>query len=282
MRRASRPSNAPYGTASACTQTTRRFQTLETAEDFLKQETYHPVGETALMVSFGNIISPEILRCTSALMDQLRAHPFPGIIEFTASYTGVTIFYDPRIAARNSSLPDSPMGRGYSEVLARTKDLMKNIVLSSGDTSPLVRIPVCFGGEYGPDLESVAKAHGMTPEKVIQVFSDAEYLVYMIGFTPGYPYMGGLPKELATPRRKTPRLAIPKGSVAVGGAQAGIYPMESPGGFHLLGRTPLELFRPENKEDPTVLHAGDHVKFYAIDEAKYKEILEKEGAKSCK
>jgi inhibitor of KinA len=255
---------------------------METAEDYLKQASFHPVGETALMVSFGHVISPEILRCTSALMKELKAHPFPGTIECTASYTGVTIFYNPSTAAKESTLKEPQESKGYSAVMNHVKALLKNIVLTDSADSPVVKIPVCFGGEYGPDLEDLAAQHHLTPEEVIRIYTEADYLVYMIGFAPGYPYMGGLPETLATPRRKTPRLVIPKGSVAIGGAQAGIYPMESPGGFNLIGRTPLELFRPENKEDPTVLHSGDHVKFYAVSSEEYQEISQKEGAQPCK
>jgi inhibitor of KinA len=255
---------------------------METAEGYLKQASFHPVGETALMVSFGDVISPDILRCTSALMKELKVHPVPGMIECTVSYTGVTVFYNPSEAVKDSTIKGSTENKGYFTVLNHLKALLKNIALTNNSDSPIVKIPVCFGGEYGPDLNDLATQHHLTPEEVIHIFTGAEYLVYMIGFAPGYPYMGGLPEILATPRRSSPRLVIPKGSVAIGGAQAGIYPMESPGGFNLIGRTPLELFRPENKEDPTVLHSGDHIKFYAVSNKEYQEILQKEGTQPCK
>lgn len=249
---------------------------MTAAEVFLKQAVFRPVGESAISVSFGDSISPEILRCTTALMAALKTHPFPGIREYLASYTGVTIFYDPRVLRQLSRFPESPEGKGYLEAQKRIRELVSHIVLSDQDAAPLVRIPICYGGELGPDLEEVARLHAMTPEEVIRLHSMAEYLVYMIGFAPGYPYLGGLPEALATPRRKTPRLVIPRGSVAIGGSQAGIYPLESPGGWHLLGRTPLSLFNAGNSENPTLLHAGDHVRFYPISRQEYDELAARE------
>ena len=194
----------------------------------------------------------------------------------------MTIFYDPLVLAQHSSLPeDGTLSKGYREAKARLEALLQKAKINKEGGRPTVRIPVCYGGEFGPDLDYVAEYHHMTPEDVIRIHSGATYLVYMIGFAPGYPYMGGLPEEISTPRRKTPRLKIPKGTVALAGSQAGVYPLETPGGWQLLGRTPLELFHPEDEAHPTVLQAGDKVQFYAITLEEYKKIAaeqQKEGA----
>jgi KipI family sensor histidine kinase inhibitor len=131
-------------------------------------------------------------------------------------------------------------------------------------------MPVVYGGIYGPDLEEVAKYHQISPEEVIQLHCSNPYLIYMIGFMPGYPYMGELPQALVTPRLKTPRLSVPKGSVAIAQRQTGIYSMESPGGWQILGRTPVGLFDP-GKDPPALLQMGDFVQFYPISEKEFKE-----------
>ena len=137
-------------------------------------------------------------------------------------------------------------------------------------TPPSKRFWVCNGGNYGPDLEEVAKYLHVSPEEVAQLHCSKPYLIYMIGFMPGYPYMGELPQALVTPRLKTPRLLVPKGSVAIAQRQTGIYSMESPGGWQILGRTPVELFHPE-KDPPALLQMGDFVQFHQISEKEFKE-----------
>ena len=140
----------------------------------------------------------------------------------------------------------------------------------------LCRIPVLYGGSYGPDLQGVAQYHGITEEEVVRLHCSRPYLVYLIGFMPGFPYMGELPSELITPRLKTPRLVVPAGSVAIAQRQTGIYPMDSPGGWHLLGKTPVRMFDPK-KDPPSYLRMGDLVKFYPISEKEFEERNEWEG-----
>mgnify|MGYP001159044871 CR=1 FL=1 len=255
---------------------------MDKANEYLAHAQIRPVGEAAVMVSFGDIVDPDLFYCAQALSEALEKEPFPGLREFESSYTGVTIFYDPLVLAQHSSLPgDGTLSKGYREAKARLEALLQKAKINKEGGRPTVRIPVCYGGEFGPDLDYVAEYHHMTPEDVIRIHSGATYLVYMIGFAPGYPYMGGLPEEISTPRRKTPRLKIPKGTVALAGSQAGVYPLETPGGWQLLGRTPLELFHPEDEAHPTVLQAGDKVQFYAITLEEYKKIAaeqQKEGA----
>jgi len=151
--------------------------------------------------------------------------------------------------------------------------LLKGIEKTENEThaAKVVRIPVVYGGEYGPDLESLAKLHDMTPEQVIEIHSGKDYLIYMLGFTPGFPYLGGMDPKIATPRLKTPRTKIPAGSVGIAGEQTGFYPLDSPGGWQLIGRTPLALFDPE-REAPFLLSAGEYVRFCPIPEDRFEEI----------
>ena len=246
-------------------------------EDVLEAAQILPVGEAALMVSFGDVIAPELLNCSRALTQALEENPFPGIYEFEASYTGVTIFYNPLVLASQSDLPEDPvLSKGFREAAKWVRNLLDQLVLTTSGETEKVRIPVCYGGEFGPDLDYVAEYHHMTPDEVVKIHTSGDYLVYMIGFAPGFPYIGGLPEAIATPRRDTPRLVIPKGTVGIAGTQTGAYPLETPGGWQLIGRTPLELFRPQDPEHPSVLKAGDKVEFYSITPEEYAEIAAKE------
>jgi len=139
----------------------------------------------------------------------------------------------------------------------------------------LVEIPVVYGGEYGPDLEFVAKHSGLSVDEVIEIHSKPVYRVYFLGFLPGFAYLGGMDERIAAPRLERPRLKVPSGSVGIAGKQTGIYPIESPGGWRLIGRTPLRLFNPE-KEPPTLLQPGDRVKFVPVDEYEFRELYEGE------
>ena len=142
-------------------------------------------------------------------------------------------------------------------------------------THRTVSIPVCYGGEFGPDLEYVARHNNLTTDEVIHIHSSGEYLVYMIGFAPGFPFLGGLSPKIATPRRPSPRATIPAGSVGIAGMQTGVYPIETPGGWQLIGRTPQKLFLP-NENPPSLLQAGDVVKFCPISFQEYQESVYKE------
>lgn len=135
----------------------------------------------------------------------------------------------------------------------------------------VVHIPVCYGGEYGLDLETVAKHNGISVDEVINIHADTDYLIYMMGFTPGFPYLGGMSEKIATPRLEVPRRKIPVGSVGIAGAQTGVYSMETPGGWQLIGRTPVRLFD-SSKQNPILLQAGNYVRFVRITEAEYQMI----------
>ncbi len=217
----------------------------------------YPMGDRGLLIEFGDEISREInvkvRRMALAIEDEISE----GIVEVVPTYRSLLIIYNPLL------LPIADL----QERLKRIEEGLQQIPLPE---PKLTRIPVVYGGIYGPDLEEVAKYHHLSPERVIQLHCSKPYLIYMIGFMPGYPYMGELPEELVTPRLRTPRLVVPKGSVAIAQRQTGIYSMESPGGWQVLGRTPVELFDPV-KDPPALLRMGDFVQFNQISEKEFKE-----------
>ena len=195
----------------------------------------------------------------------MQAAAIPGVIELAPAYTTVAVFFDPIVVANAGSEPNPPLDwltERVREVVAAGADRGRRVRRTRSDARS-IEIPVCYDPEFALDLDHVASQAKLTPTKVVDLHSRAEYRVSCIGFVPGFPFLAGLPKELATPRRATPRKEIPAGSVAIGGAQTGIYPLRSPGGWNLIGRTPLHLFDPE-KTPPAFLHAGDRIRFRAI------------------
>jgi KipI family sensor histidine kinase inhibitor len=215
------------------------------------------VGDRGLLLEFGDGISREINEKVRRMALAIQAEAVEGVVETVPTYRSLLIIYNPVI------LSVEGLGR-------RLIQIEQGLQQTPLPEPKLTRIPVAYGGVYGPDLEDVAKYHGISPEEVIHLHCNNPYLIYMIGFMPGYPYMGELPQALDTPRLKTPRLSVPKGSVAIAQRQTGIYSMESPGGWQILGRTPVELFDP-GKDPPALLRMGDFVQFYPIDEKEYKE-----------
>ena len=218
-----------------------------------------PLGDNALLLEVGSVIDEPTHRRVQAAWRALAAAPLPAVRELVPAYTTVTVFYDP-LAAVQAGAPADDIADWLS---ARLRERLKNPPKTEKTKPRTVEIPVCYGGAFGPDLARVAAQAKLAPEEVIKRHARADYLVYLIGFAPGFPYLGGLPKELQTPRHAKPRMTVPPGSVGIGGEQTGIYPLATPGGWNLIGRTPLRIFRPE-QTPPVLLAAGDHVKFRAI------------------
>ena len=216
-------------------------------------------SDQSLLVRFGDGISPEHHRRVAGLMAALSRRPIPALRNLHPAYASLLVTFDPRQASSG-------------EVTAW---LRRSLEAGGGATAPgrAVEIPVAYGGPPGPDLEEVASFHGLTADQVIALHSGAEYLVYFLGFSPGFAYMGGLPPRLATPRLVSPRTWIPAGSVAIGGYQTGVYPLPSPGGWRVIGRTPLVLFDPA-ATPAARLRMGDRVRFRPIAPAEF-ERLEK-------
>ena len=234
-----------------------------------------PLGETGLILKFGHEISPEIHDKVQSLAAYLDKHPFTGMQEYVISYTSVAVYYNPftvrQRLAQALTQKDKSAFAIVSHIMADCRERARQM---PKEPANIVKIPVCYGGEYGPDLEFVAKYHKMTPQQVIDIHTAPEYLVYMIGFCPGFPYLGGMDKRIATPRRETPRVSLPARSIGIAGEQTGGYPISTPGGWQIIGRTPVEMFRPKNSKRPSLLQAGDHVKFYAVSPEEYKAIEE--------
>ena len=212
-------------------------------------------GDSALVVEFGDEISQEVNRKVLTLADALGKTSPPGLGEPVPTYRSLLIHYDPL------RLSCDEVKAFVSEVLQKCEEipLLKPRV---------VEVPVVYGGEFGPDIEFVAEHNGLSIEEVISFHSGATYTVYMLGFAPGFAYLGGMPEAIATPRLETPRTLVPAGSAGIAGEQTGIYPIATPGGWRLIGRTPLRLFDPE-RDPPTLLKAGDLVRFVPISEGEY-------------
>ena len=218
-----------------------------------------PLGDSALTVEFGNVISPELNQKAIALADHIENNPFPGLIETVPAYTTTTIFYD--LLGVRRSFPDFPTA--YEAVRRLVSGLVEDIDVSNSEDARTVETPVIFDRESEFDLSYVAAEHGLSIDQVIDIFTSTTYRVYMLGFLPGFSYMGEVNERIATPRKENPRMRVPKGSVGIAGKQTGIYSLESPGGWQIIGRTEVEMFTPE-EENPTYLRPGDKVKFLEV------------------
>jgi len=218
-----------------------------------------PCGDSAVTIQIGNAISEAVNREVVAVVRALQARQLPGILEIVPSYCAVTVHYDPLLLS-------------YEQLT----DALHRLDVMTDDMQPyvqrIVQIPVCYGGVFGPDLGFVAQHNGLTEEEVIQRHSNGLYLVYMLGFLPGFAYMGGMDESITCPRLTTPRTKIPAGSVGIAGAQTGVYPLDSPGGWQLIGRTPLKMFAINDDQAGFTLAAGDHVRCVPISEERYREL----------
>ncbi|MGI6093573.1 MAG: 5-oxoprolinase subunit PxpB [Veillonellaceae bacterium] len=215
-----------------------------------------PAGDKSLVVEFGNEISEVINRRIRGMMIVLANQHIAGITELVPTYRSLTVYYDPLVI-------------NFDELCGIISDAEKNLSTLELPSPQVVEIPTVYGGEFGPDLEFVAQYHNLSVDEVIAIHTSTDYLIYMLGFTPGFTYLGGMSEKIATPRLKTPRTKIPKGSVGIAGNQTGMYPIDSPGGWQLIGRTPLPLYDP-SREIPVMLRAGDYVRFIPIDADQYK------------
>jgi KipI family sensor histidine kinase inhibitor len=189
-----------------------------------------------------------VRRQVSALTHALEGAP--GVVNLHPAFASVLIDFDPRRST-------------HSEIEQLARERIADAAERPAESSRTVEIPVRYGGEAGPDLEDVARHTGLAAERMVEIFAAAEYFVYFIGFSTCFPYLGGLPPELATPRLAAPRKHVPAGSVAIGGAQAGLYPLASPGGWRIIGRTDLRLFDPEGAP-PGLLRMGDLIRFLPV------------------
>lgn len=216
-------------------------------------------GDRGLLVEYGQAIDPEINHRVRALFLGLMKDKPSWLVEALPTYRSLLILYNPDLAEPG-------------EIEKYLLDLEARLAGIEIPPPRTIEIPVCYSGELGPDLEFVARAHDLSREEVISIHSQPAYQIYMIGFTPGFPFLGGLPEAIHTPRLESPRVAVPAGSVGIANGQTGIYPVTSPGGWQLIGRTPLKIFDPDRQE-PFLLQAGDLLKFNPIGTEEYKSLL---------
>jgi KipI family sensor histidine kinase inhibitor len=207
--------------------------------------TIRPASDRSILVSFGEEISLASYRQVSALTHALEG--IRGVLNLHPAYTTVLVDFDPRL-------------RAHADIEKLVRERIELTAHAEPPAARTVEIPVRYGGEFGPDLSDVSRHAGLSIAQVVERHAAAEYLVYFVGFSTCFPYLGGLPKELATPRLPAPRRHVPAGSVAIAGEQAGVYPISSPGGWRLIGRTTLRLFDPE-ASPPPLLRMGDRVRF---------------------
>ena len=226
-------------------------------------------GDSALLIEFGKEINPETKRKITAIVQLMREQHIEGIVDVIPAFCSLLINYDPRVLS-------------YEELKERMENLLKMETKTETTRKRIFEIPVCYGGKYGPDIDNIAEHAGLSVNEVIKIHSSKDYLIYMLGFLPGFTYLGGLDERIHTPRLASPRLTIRAGSVGIGGSQTGIYPLDSPGGWQLMGLTPVRTYDPE-RQTPILVEAGDYIRFIPIDEEEFLRIqkLVEKGEYQC-
>lgn len=224
----------------------------------MKGMDFMPAGDRAMVVQFGDTIDEKTNRQVQLLAKWIETQGTEGVQEVLPTFRSLTIFYDPAKTSYHT-----------------LKTTLKHADISEGDgghmEKRIVEIPCCYGGDFGEDLLDMEELTGVSSKEIIQIHSGTDYLVYMLGFLPGFVYLGGLDERIHAPRLTTPRVKIPAGAVGIGGSQTGVYPLDSPGGWRLIGRTPLRMYDPD-REEPFLCNAGDYIRFCPIEETDYREI----------
>ena len=218
----------------------------------------HPLGDQALVIDFGNIISESINKAVVSLFRQFKQHPLKEIEEVIPAYSSLAVFYDVPFILSESENSKS----AFEQMSELIRDYLGNVESSVSDNGRVFDIPVCYDEEWATDLKWMAEEKDITIKKIIELHTSITYRVYMLGFLPGFAYMGEVDEILATPRKSKP-MQVKWGSVGIAGRQTGIYPFDSPGGWQIIGRCPKKIFN-HDKEDPVFFQPGDSVKFYSI------------------
>ena len=218
-------------------------------------------GDSSVLVEFGKEISPEINRKITATVQLMKEQHIEGVVDMIPAFCTLLVNYDPRVIS-------------YDDLKKRLEILLKMEVTAGEGCRKVYEIPVCYGGEYGPDIENIAEHAGLSVEEVIKIHSSRDYLIYMLGFLPGFCYLGGLDERIHTPRLANPRIKINAGSVGIGGSQTGIYPLDSPGGWQLMGMTPVKTYDPD-RTYPIWQHLGKKEVYYIISAGLGEDIIER-------
>lgn len=231
--------------------------------DLFEKARFRTAGDRGLLVEYGDVIDPDVNNKVRSMAIVMEDNPPQGVTEIIPTYRSLLIIYDPAITHP-----------------AKLQNMLETLEARLGEIKipppRTVEIPVCYGGEFGPDIDTVAGKNNLTVAEVIKLHCEPQYLIYMVGFTPGFPFLGGLSEKLHTPRLETPRTLVPEGSVGIANNQTGIYPIASPGGWQLIGRTPVKLFAP-GRRNPFLYQAGDRIKFKAISAEKYARLVKEEA-----
>ena len=221
--------------------------------------TISPVGDCAISIDFGQVIDPKINRHIRQTIERIQELKLDGITELVPTYCALLIQYDAMLYS-------------YSDICNLMEPLLApSATDDANERVTVIEIPTVYGGEFGPDLGFVASHNNLSEDEVVSIHSGTDYLVYMLGFIPGFTYLGGMDPRIATPRLSSPRTLIPAGSVGIAGEQTGTYPSDSPGGWQIIGRTPVTMYD-MSKEQAALLSAGDYVRYVPIDEAEYNRI----------
>lgn len=221
--------------------------------------TISPVGDRAISIDFGQVIDPTINRHIRQTIERIKALQLEGIIELVPTYCALLVEYDAMLYS-------------YSEICNIIEPtLEEGMTDTTNELVTVVEVPTVYGGEFGPDLSFVASHNHLSEDEVISIHSGTDYLVYMLGFIPGFTYLGGMDPRIATPRLSSPRTLIPAGSVGIAGEQTGTYPSDSPGGWQIIGRTPVTMYD-MSKAQVALLNAGDYVRYVPIDESEFHRI----------
>ncbi len=222
-----------------------------------------PLGDSALTLDFGNSITESINKEVISLFHSLQQQPFKGMIEVVPAYSSLTIYYD--VIGLRNSIPNNISV--YDWMREKLENFISTTVLSNESNGEKIKIPVCYDDEYGTDMNVVSEKTGLNKEEIIHLHTGKSYRVFMLGFLPGFPYMGKTDKKIFVSRKNDPAMVV-AGSVGIAGRQTGIYPMNSPGGWNIIGRTALKLFDP-GKKDITLIKPGDTVEFFSISKEEY-------------
>ncbi len=225
---------------------------------------YLTAGDKAIIIEVGDSINEKINRVIISLEKEINNSFNDELLEVIPTYRSIMIQYN-------------PVKITYMELLNKLKSIETNLKITENKTNKVIVIPVVYGGEYGPDIGNVAQYNNLSIKDVIKIHSSTKYLIYMLGFTAGFPYLGGLDKRIHTPRLERPRIKIEAGSIGIANNQTGIYPVDSPGGWQIIGKTPLKIFN-QNSENPFLLEPGKYIRFKPISERRFLQLkIEEEG-----